>query len=141
MKRMVQLKWFNHLPIHNEKFVPDEIKKENCPYCLNNPLINVEDKELQKFESNTFASSFTQEMSTYAENCNNKDTIFEEHLTIGDINENVSFTNEIKPYSLLIENFKEMTYHLEGHSTVDDINKIRAYLNNNIVKAKKRSSR
>ena len=37
---------------------------------------------------------------------------------------------------MLIDVFKEITNHLEGHCTVDDINEIKAYLNNKIVKAK-----
>ena len=41
---------------------------------------------------------------------------------------------------MLIDVFKEMTNHLEGHCTVDDINEIREYLNNKIVKAKKRAA-
>ena len=85
----VESKWFNHLPIHNEKYVPDEFKKENYPYCMNYPLIKVEDKELQKFESNPFASSFTQEVSTYAENYNNNHTIFDEYFPMDDINAKV----------------------------------------------------
>ena len=64
----VELKWFNHLPIHNEKFVPNEFRRENYPYYLSYPLMKVEDNELQKFESNPFASSFTHKVSTYAEN-------------------------------------------------------------------------
>ena len=94
----VHLKWFNHLSIHNKKYIPNEFKKENYPYCMYYPLIKIEDKELQQFGSNPFASSSTQEMSTYAENCNNNDTIFEEYFTLDDINENVGLTNEIKPY-------------------------------------------
>ena len=27
----VQIKWFNHLPIYNEKYIPDESKMENYP--------------------------------------------------------------------------------------------------------------
>ena len=54
-----------------------------------------------------------------------------------EINEIVDLTKEIKPYSMLIDVFKEMTNHLEGHCTVDDINEIRAHLNNKIVEAKK----
>ena len=38
---------------------------------------------------------------------------------------------------MLIDVFKEMNNHVEGHCTVDDINEIRAYLNNKIVEAKK----
>ena len=41
---------------------------------------------------------------------------------------------------MLIYVFKEMTNHLEGHCTVDDMNEIRAYLNNKIVEAKKRAA-
>ena len=77
-------------------------------------------------------------MSTYVENCNNADTIFDEYFAMDDINGNVGLTNEIKPYSMLIDVFKEMTIHLEDHCTVDNINEIRAYLNNKIVEAKKR---
>ena len=67
MKRMV-CSSFDHLPIHNEKYIPDEFKKENYPYCMNNPSIKIEDKKLQKFESYPYASSFTQEVSTYNNN-------------------------------------------------------------------------
>ena len=44
--------WFNHLPIHNEKYVPDKFRKGKYPYCLNYPLIKVDNKKLQQFESN-----------------------------------------------------------------------------------------
>ena len=43
----VQSKWFNHLPIHNEKNIPDEFKDEKYLYCTNYPLIKAEHKELQ----------------------------------------------------------------------------------------------
>ena len=127
----VKSNWFN------EKYVPNESKKEKYPYCLNYPLIKVEDKKLQEFESNPFASSFTQEVSKYAENCNNNDIFSDKYFAMDDINENVGSTNDIKPYSLLIDIFKEMTNHLEGYCTMNDINEIRAYLNNKIVKVKK----
>ena len=39
--------------------------------------------------------------------------------------ENVGLTNDIKPYSMLIDVFKELTNHLEGHCTHDHINEIR----------------
>ena len=73
----VQLKWFHHSPPRNKKYIPDEFKKKNYPYYMNYPLIKVENMELQQFKSNQFASSFTQEVSTYAENYNNNHTIFE----------------------------------------------------------------
>ena len=60
-------------------------------------------------------------MSTYAENCNNNDTIFDDYFAMDDINEYVGLTNEIKPYSMLIDVFKKMTNHLEDYCTVDDI--------------------
>ena len=136
----IKSKLFNHLlPIHNEKYIPDEFKKENYLCCLNYPLIKVEDTELQQFESNPFASSFTQEVSTYAENRNNNNTIFDEYFAMDDINKNVGLMNEIKPHSMLIEVFREMTNYLEGHCIVDDRNEIREYLNNKIVEAKKSS--
>ena len=106
---------------------------------MNYSLIKVKDKESQQFESDPFASSFSQEVSTYAENCNNNDTIFEHYCAMDDINENADLINEIKLYSMLIDVFMEMTNHLEGHCTVDDINEMRAYLNNKIVEAKKRA--
>ena len=39
--------------------------------------------------------------------------------------------------SILIDVSKELTNHVEGHCIMDDINEIRAYLNNKIIKAKK----
>ena len=133
-------KWFNHLPIRNKKYISDVFKNENYPYCMNHPLIKVEDKKLQRSECNPFASSFTQKVSTYADNCYKNDTIFDNYFAMDDINENVGLTYEIKPYSTLIDVLKEMTNHLEGHCTVNNINKIREYLNNKIVKAKKREA-
>ena len=78
-------------------------------------------------------------MSTYAQNSNNNDTIFEDYFAMDDINENVGLTNKIKPQLMLIEIFKEMTNHLEGHYIVDDINEVRAYLNYKNVEAKIRA--
>ena len=57
-----------------------------------------------------------------------------------DSNENVGLTNEIKPYSMLIDIFKEITNHLKGHCITDNIYEIRAYLNNKIVEAKQRAA-
>ena len=74
-----------HLPIHNEKYIPNQFKRESYPYCMNYPLIKVEDKELQQFESNPFASSFTQDISIYAENCNYNDTIFDNYFAMDDL--------------------------------------------------------
>ena len=105
---------------------------------MNYPLIKVEHKELQKLKSNPFASSFTQEVSTYAENCNNNDSISNDYFATNDISESVGLTNETNPYSMLIDVFKEMTNHLEGHCTMDDKDEIREYLNNKIGEAKKR---
>ena len=133
----VELKSFNHLRIHNEKYIPNEFKKEKYPSYMNYSLIKVEDNKLQQFESNPFASSFTQEVSTYTETYNNNDTIFDVYFAMEDINEYVGFTSKITSYSMLIDIFKEMTNHVEGHCTVDDINEIRAYLNNKIVEEKK----
>ena len=79
-------------------------------------------------------------MSRYVENCDNNDTIFDDYIAIDDIHENIGLTNEINPYSMLFDIFKEKTNHLEGHCTVDDINEIRAYLNNKIAKAKKKAA-
>ena len=115
---LVQLNWFHHLPFHNKKYIPDEFKKEKYPYCVIYLSIKVDDKELQQFESNPFASSFTQEVSRYAENCNNNDTIFDNYFAMDDINESGGLTNNINPYSMLIDVFKEITNHLEGYCTV-----------------------
>ena len=41
---------------------------------------------------------------------------------------------------MLIDIFKEMINHLEVHCTMDDINKIRRYLNDKIIKVKKRAA-
>ena len=87
-------------------------------------------------------SSFTQEVSTYAENSNINDSIFDDYFATDDINKNVGFlTNKITPYSMLIDIFKEMTNHLEGHYTMDDINKIRAYISITKLSKQKKSNR
>ena len=56
-----------------------------------------------------------------------------------DSDEIIAFANKITPYSMLIDFFIEMTNHLEGHCTMDDINEISAYLNFKIVEAKKKA--
>ena len=66
--------------------IPDKFKKERYEYCMNYPLIKIELKELQQFESNQFASSFTQEVSRYGEN---NDSIFDDYFATNEINENV----------------------------------------------------
>ena len=121
------------------KIISDEFKDEKYLYFMKHTLIKAEHKELQQFESNPFASSFPQELSIYAENCYNNDTIFDDFFAMDDINEKDGLTNKVKSYSMVIGIFKEMTNHFEGHCTVDDINEIRAYLNNKIVEAKKSS--
>ena len=107
----VQIKWYNYLPILNEKNISNKFKKEYYPYCTNYPFIKVEGKELQQFESYPFASSFTQEILTYVENCNNNDLIFDEYVSMDDINENVGLTNKVTQYSVLTDVFREMTNH------------------------------
>ena len=89
-------------------------------------MIKVECKELQLFDSNPFAS-------TYVENCNNNDNIFDDYFAMDDINKYVGSTNEIKLYLTLIDVFKQMTNYLENHCIAYNINEIRAYLNNKIV--------
>ena len=136
----VQLKWFNHLPIYNEKDIPNYFNEDKYPTCINYPSIQVDHEEIQQFESNPFASSFAQEISTYEENCNDNDNLFENYFAMVDNVEIVGLTNEIKPYSMLIDVFKELTNHLEGHSTHEHINELRSYLSNQIVEAKKRAA-
>ena len=75
-------------------------------------------------------------MSTYAENRYNNNPIFDDYFAMDNISEHVDLTNDITPYSMLIDDFKERTIHSEGHCTMDDINEIRAYLHNKIVKGK-----
>ena len=41
---------------------------------------------------------------------------------------------------MLIDVFKEMSNHVEGQCRLDNINEIRAYLNDKIVEAKKRAA-
>ena len=107
----VQLKWFNHLPIYNEKDIPNYFNEDKYPTCINYPSIQVDHEEIQQFESNPFASSFAQEISTYEENCNDNDNLFENYFAMADNVEIVGLTNEIKPYSMLIDVFKELTNH------------------------------
>ena len=49
----------------------------------------------------------------------------------------IGSTNEPSPYSMLIDAFRDMTNHLEGHCTIEEINEIRLYLTNKVTKCKK----
>ena len=42
---LVQIKWFYHLPFHNEKYISDEFKKVKYPYYMNYPFMKVENKK------------------------------------------------------------------------------------------------
>ena len=41
---------------------------------------------------------------------------------------------------MLIDAFKEMTSHLEGHYTIEEINDIRLYFTNKVTKLKKKAA-
>ena len=47
-------------------------------------------------------------------------------------------TNKLSPYSMLIDAFREMTSHLEGHCTIEEINKVRLYFTNKVTEYKKK---
>ena len=78
-------------------------------------MIKAEDKKFHQFKNNPFTSSFAQKISTYVENSNNNESIFNNYFASDEINENVGSTNKITPYSMLIDILKEMTNNLEGH--------------------------
>ena len=82
---------------------------------MNYPLIKVEDK----FESKPFASSFTLEVSTYAENCNNNPTL----NAMKEWKEANWKSNTIAPFKIL----KEVCYrdnNSKVNEGIDLINKL-----------------
>ena len=50
----------------------------------------------------------------------------------------IGITNNLSPYSMLIDAFKEMTIHLEGHCTTEEINEIILYLTNKVTNYEKK---
>ena len=53
----------------------------------------------------------------------------------------IGLTNKLFPYSILIDAFKEMTSHVEGHCTIKEINKIRLYFTTKVTKYKKKDKK
>ena len=49
-------------------------------------------------------------------------------------------TNKIDPYSLLVDAFKEMTNHMEGHCTSEDIMKVRNFFTDMTIESKNKAA-
>ena len=108
----VKLEWFNHLPIYNDEELPIE---SNFPECTNYPLLKIRPRELHAFEKHPFTSSFSQEVVTYDQNLFTDNFLFNTFFKNENIEDKIGKTNEIDPYSLLIDTFKEMINHMEDH--------------------------
>ena len=52
---------------------------------MNYPFIQLGEYELHKFENNPFASSFTQDIATYTDNCCNNDSVFDNYFPTNDV--------------------------------------------------------
>ena len=109
------------------------------PQCINYPFLKVEPKELDQFENNPFTTNFSQEIQKYDEIDNLSEEDFFDNLLEVDNKCIISITNKLSPYSMLIDAFKEMTSHLEGHRTIEEINEIRLYFTNKATECKKKA--
>ena len=56
------------------------------------------------------------------------------------IEDNTSKTNKSDPYSLLIDIFKEMTYHMEDHCCLEDIMEVRGFFTKKIIQSKNKAA-
>ena len=135
----VEAKWFNHLPIHNEKDLPLEFEASDYPQCLNYTFLKVEPEELDLFENNPFSTNFSQDIQKYDEIENFSQDDFFEDLFQDNDKSNIGLTNKLSPYSMLIDAFKEMTSHLEGNWTNELISKIRCFFTKIVTESKKKN--
>ena len=135
----VEAKWFNHLPIHNEKHLPLDFETSEYPKCLNYTFLKVEPEEMDLFENNPFSTNFSQDIQKYDEIESFCQEEFFENLFQDDDKNNIGLTNKLSPYSMLIDAFKEMTSHLEGNLTNEVISEIRLFFTNIVTQSKKKT--
>ena len=126
----IKAKWFNHLPIYDEKDLPIDFVTYDYPQCINYTFLKVEPKELDQFEISPLTTNFSLEIQKYDENNNvSQEDFFDYQLEI-DNKSNIGLINKHSLYSMLIDSFKEMTSHLKGHRTIEEINDIRLHFTN-----------
>ena len=133
----VEAKWFNHLPIYDEKDFSTNFVTYDYPQWINYLFLKVEPKELCYFENNPFTTNFSQEIQKDDEIDNLSEEGFFDNLLEVDKMCITDFTNKLSPYSMLIDAYKEMTCNLVGNYTIEKINKIRLYFTNKFTKYEK----
>ena len=79
------------------------MQEQNFPECTNYPNLKVEPREVHPFEKHLFTSSFLQEVVTYDQNLCADNFLFNLFFKSENIEDNIGETNEIDPYSLLID--------------------------------------
>ena len=136
---LVDTKWFNHLPISNQKVLPSDFVSYGYPQCINYPFLKVEPKELDDFENNPFTTCFSQDIKKFDGNDNVDQQKFFDNILQLQVDSKIGLTNKMSPYAMLIDAFKEMTSHLEGHCTIADINEIRSFFTNTIIESKRKA--
>ena len=104
------------------------------PQCTNYRFLKVAPKELDQFENNPFTINFSLEIENYDEIDNLSEEDFFDNLLEVDDKCIIGLTNYLSPYSMLIDALREMTSHLEGHYTIEEINKIRLHFANKVTK-------
>ena len=82
--------------------------------------------------------NFSQEIQKYNEIENLSQDEFFDNLFDVDDKCIIGLTNKLSPYSTLIDAFNEMTSHLEGNCTNEDITKIRLYFTKIVTESKKK---
>ena len=129
----IKLEWFNHLLIYNKEELSIEFKEPNFPECTNYPNLKVKPRELPVFEKHQFTSYFLQEVVTYDQTLFTDNFLFHTFFENENIEENIGKTKKIDPYLLLIDTFKEMTNHMEGHCCLEDFMEVREFFTKKII--------
>ena len=97
-------------------------------------------RELHAFKKSPFTSSLSQEVVTYDQNLFTDNFLFNSFFENENIEDNIGKTNNIDPYSLLIDTFKEMTYHVEDHCCLEDIMEVREFFTKKIIESKNKTA-
>ena len=63
----VEAKWFNHIPIYDEKDLLTDFVTYDYPQYIYYTFLKVESKELDRFENNPCTMNFSQEIQKYDE--------------------------------------------------------------------------
>ena len=79
-------------------------------------------------------------MVKFDENILSDSLSFDPFLENEKVEESIGKTNKINPYSLLVDAFKEMTNHMEGHCSLEDITRVRDFFTDMTIESKNKAA-